>query len=68
MRIKLNHRLGRLSLALLLLPALAAAVALPRPSLVPGGVAVIPLRVVSPQPPRAYYDGRFVMVLRHRGE
>jgi murein DD-endopeptidase MepM/ murein hydrolase activator NlpD len=43
---------------------LAAALALPRHSPVPGGVAVIPLDIETSEPPAVRYDGRIIMVVR----
>ncbi len=52
-------------------PVLVAAMPLPRHSPVPGGVAVVPLGIAAPdvevaEPPIVRYDGRILMVVRHR--
>lgn len=55
------------------IPVLVAAMALPRHSPVPGGVAVVPLDVEASQitgdgPPTVRYDGRIIMVVRDRDQ
>ena len=49
----------------LLLGATAHAQGLPRESLVPGGIAIVPIAPVSEPAPVAHFDGRRVMVARH---
>jgi murein DD-endopeptidase MepM/ murein hydrolase activator NlpD len=53
---------------LLSAPVSAAAVSLPRPDPVPGGVALVPLEVDMAQPPQVRYEGRILMVVRQQGE
>ena len=48
------------------IPELAAAMALPRHSPVPGGIAVVPLDIEVSEPPEVRYDGRIIMVVRDR--
>ncbi len=49
---------------LLLFSGASAAMELPRPALVPGGVAIVALPAGGEQPPRAWYRDRRVMVVR----
>jgi len=49
---------------LLLFSGASAAIELPRPALVPGGVAIVALPADGEQPPRAWYRDRRVMVVR----
>ena len=48
---------------LLILPAVAAALSLPRSNPVPGGVAVVPIDITADKPPEVLYNGRLVMVV-----
>lgn len=57
-----------LVLIVLATPALVMAMALPRHSPIPGGVAVIPLEIEASEPPVVRYDGRIVMVVREGGD
>ncbi len=49
---------------LLLFSGASAAIELPRPALVPGGVAIVALPANGERPPRAWYRDRRVMVVR----
>lgn len=51
-------------LILLGIPMLATAMALPRHSPVPGGIAVVPLNLEAAEPPTVRHDGRVIMVVR----
>jgi murein DD-endopeptidase MepM/ murein hydrolase activator NlpD len=49
-------------------PVAAAALQLPRPSLVPGGVLVLPIESAAAQAPVVTLDGQRAMVLRSQGQ
>lgn len=53
------------SLLLLILPGLLAATPLPKNEAVPGGVAVISLSNDNVNPPRVYFNGNRVLVMRN---
>lgn len=54
-----------ISLLLLILPGLLAAAPLPKNEAVPGGVAVVSLSNDSVNPPRVYFNGNRVLVMRN---
>jgi hypothetical protein len=62
-----NKILERFILIVCLLSGSAYALELPRPSAVPGGVAVVPLDYKGEHPPRVYYLNRRVMVTQIEG-
>ncbi len=54
-----------ISLLLLILPGLLAATPLPKNEAVPGGVAVVSLSNDNVNPPRVYFNGNRVLVMRN---
>lgn len=54
-----------ISLLLLILPGLLAAAPLPKNEAVPGGVAVVSLSNDNVNPPRVYFNGNRVLVMRN---
>lgn len=72
MRLRLTTTLYTL-LIILGIPMLAGAMAMPRHSPVPGGVAVVPLDpeasgIDAAEPPMVRYDGRIIMVVHDRDQ